>query len=863
MITRKLRPATIIPPELYVERAADRQLRSVIQDMGRPGYILVARQMGKTNLLIHMKRELAKEIVLYLDLSSRFDSARAWFQHVINSFIDTYGDLFRHLEKEILDQRQTQDWEPNVEFDRHLRLLLRHCKNRIIIILDEIDSLINDSFSDVILAQIRSMYFSRINFSEYERLTYVLSGVAEPIDLIKDKNISPFNIGEKIYLEDFNLKEFEAFLEKASLSVDEEVVKAIYLWTNGNPRMTWDVCSDLEERILNGEHVTVDTVNNIVDKVYLRDFDRAPVDHIRILVEADSQLRDAIVSIRFKKSDFLDDKIKSRLYLSGITRSSATEGLLIKNKIIDEALPDKWLAQLTESPTSILKKGHESFAQERFEDAILTFERILSDPALSGYVSEKLHYELGLSYYYVDEIEQASEQFELCLSSFTSSENPSNVQLVEYFLALTLSAQNKFDEALPLFNKAIQGSEYSTRVMATLAKMQALLALDNEQLADEAINLGNDLIQELENKPAESTEEYAEFLVTAIYNVALCHAQIGNYDKAEQAYMRAINHSRAEWTVSIFHRLYEIENDPFKQKKLASQIAHTITEKKLSILSRKSDTLSLNKVRLTQGLFRLHKHQLDSEFDNLANYAASQIFSNEMSLAATLFHLYEAVSSEERRSVYVSMLERVLDVYYKDCDSTLLKLKLLRNLAIYTEDASIGAWRKRYVNELSLKENTEYVSEEDLSAIAAMAISLARNRKFNELTSILKFYSDFTERANREKTHWDIILVFCEMEASAYIGPKKAKAEIASRLLALLDSIDLSDSGSSEYHSILNHIRSAATQAIPLAPIKRSDLKKIGRNQKVKVKYEDSEIRECKYKHIEQDLKDGRCALVE
>lgn len=102
MITRKLRPATIIPPELYVERAADRQLRSVIQDMGRPGYILVARQMGKTNLLIHMKRELAKEIVLYLDLSSRFDSARAWFQHVINSFIDTYGDLFRHLEKRFL-----------------------------------------------------------------------------------------------------------------------------------------------------------------------------------------------------------------------------------------------------------------------------------------------------------------------------------------------------------------------------------------------------------------------------------------------------------------------------------------------------------------------------------------------------------------------------------------------------------------------------------------------------------------------------------------------------------------------------------------------------------------------------------------
>ena len=47
-----LKPYTIIPTHLYVTRNADKQLRMLVDDMGRPGYVLVSRQMGKTNLLL-------------------------------------------------------------------------------------------------------------------------------------------------------------------------------------------------------------------------------------------------------------------------------------------------------------------------------------------------------------------------------------------------------------------------------------------------------------------------------------------------------------------------------------------------------------------------------------------------------------------------------------------------------------------------------------------------------------------------------------------------------------------------------------------------------------------------------------------
>jgi hypothetical protein len=61
---------------------------------------------------------------------------------------------------------------------------------------------------DHVFSFIRSVYFSgRSNFPELENLTYLLSGVAEPSEIIKNKDVSPFNIGEKIYLDDFSFEE--------------------------------------------------------------------------------------------------------------------------------------------------------------------------------------------------------------------------------------------------------------------------------------------------------------------------------------------------------------------------------------------------------------------------------------------------------------------------------------------------------------------------------------------------------------------------------------------------------------------------------------------------------------------------------
>src|SRR6185503_3391486 len=98
-MTKMLPSSTIIPPSLYVHRDADRQLRRTLEEMGRPGYILVSRQMGKTNLLLNAKRDLetTDDLFVYVDLSNSFTDARECFRNIVDTALASYeGRLSSH-----------------------------------------------------------------------------------------------------------------------------------------------------------------------------------------------------------------------------------------------------------------------------------------------------------------------------------------------------------------------------------------------------------------------------------------------------------------------------------------------------------------------------------------------------------------------------------------------------------------------------------------------------------------------------------------------------------------------------------------------------------------------------------------------
>lgn len=124
-------------------------------------------------------------------------------------------------------------------------ILLAQVSGNIAIFIDEIDSILGLSFpTNDFFALIRNCYDKRAAKPEYERLTFVLLGVATPSDLIQDKNYTPFNIGRAIELKGFQLEECAALAKGLSIKASnaQAVLKEILDWTGGQPFLTQKLC---------------------------------------------------------------------------------------------------------------------------------------------------------------------------------------------------------------------------------------------------------------------------------------------------------------------------------------------------------------------------------------------------------------------------------------------------------------------------------------------------------------------------------------------------------------------------------------------------------------------------------------------
>ena len=132
-------------------------------------------------------------------------------------------------------------------FGNFLRdILLKYVESNIVIFIDEIDSIISLQFNvDDFFALIRSFYNRRVDNVEYNRLSFVLLGVATPSDLIQDKTRTPFNIGYGVELTGFTFAESQALAKGLSVKTNhpEKLLELILNWTGGQPFLTQKVCN--------------------------------------------------------------------------------------------------------------------------------------------------------------------------------------------------------------------------------------------------------------------------------------------------------------------------------------------------------------------------------------------------------------------------------------------------------------------------------------------------------------------------------------------------------------------------------------------------------------------------------------------
>jgi tetratricopeptide (TPR) repeat protein len=872
-MAKTLLPTTIIPPHLYVERAADRQLEQIIEAMGRPGYVLVARQMGKTNLLLNMKRqrERSGDIVQYFDLSYRFDTASSLFRYIIDTVIEAAPELFSNVAQRILQQRESVEVEPNIEYDRHLRLLLKAIPDRkLIIILDEVDSLISVPYSDKVFAQIRSMYFSRATHEEYGRLTYVLSGVAEPVDLIKDKNISPSNIGEKIYLDDFSHSELNSLLTRAGLKFDKDVVEEIYAWTAGNPRMTWDVCSELEDVQLSGRAPNPSDVAAVVQKLYLTRYDRAPVDHIRVLAESDKSIREAIISLHYGKGDTLDEKAKSRLYLAGITGGFTGDSPAIKNRVIEAALSDKWLAQISATKQGYLKAAAESFSAGQYGQTIHLITESVREQGSDASLSFAVVSQLGMAQYYTGQFLAASATLRKSLQLAQTDEQ---IATTQYFLGAALLNIGAADESLEYLKSAAE-LEGELQLSAKVSLTSAYLAQEARRDAAEILRITGEIINQLSHKVTARTanDDDLEVLGSAYYNSARAYYISGDRKSAQYAIQKALQIVRPALRPALV--LYQLNQTraPNERRDLAEKAGNIVISEKLKLAKPSGTSLHFSEQHLATILLRLLQNGHHEGFERLLSYALELLYSNELKPFALLLRLVQAVEAAEDRAALAALLWVGFDQFPAELSDSQLRLNALHLLAQFSPPARKREALDMYVSAVAeISRPDQEINCVNYDVLVDFIHNLVQGGEHQRALEVIQLARRMSSLEKENDFRLGVMLKFLEMSVYSTMGDVERAILAGEAVLSeIRENASRTDASSSEADGTIASIRATVEAQIKryLQPQRRLNIAaanqpKIGRNVRVTVRDNATgRTWTTKYKNVSENIIEGRYSLL-
>lgn len=194
--------------EFYIPRPADKELQNALVRYDSIVLIKGARQMGKTSLLargLQFARERGAKVALtdFQKLNApSFESVSALYLSLAESLADQLE--LGVLPSDVWDEKRG----PNVNFERFLRReVLEKLNAPLVWGMDEVDRLFVCPFGSEVFGLFRSWHNERAldPSCPWAGMTLGIAYATEAFLFITDMNQSPFNVGTRLTLEDFNV----------------------------------------------------------------------------------------------------------------------------------------------------------------------------------------------------------------------------------------------------------------------------------------------------------------------------------------------------------------------------------------------------------------------------------------------------------------------------------------------------------------------------------------------------------------------------------------------------------------------------------------------------------------------------------
>jgi serine/threonine protein kinase len=315
--------------KFYIFRPTDEDLRAAITRNDSIVLIKGARQMGKTSLMargLHEARAAGARVVL-----TDFQKLNADHLQTAEALFTTLADIVaEQLELDInLEQIWNRRKGPSTNFERILRReILPKVPSRLVWGMDEVDRLFTCAFGSEVFGLFRSWHNERSLDPDgpWQKLTLLIAYATEAHLFITDVNQSPFNVGTRLVLADFNLEQVRELNQRYGSPLrSAEEINQFFELLSGQPYLSQ---RGFHEMV--AHHIDFHTFLTIAPK------DEGPFgDHLRrILVSLaqDPHLIEVVRSVLDQKHSSTPDAFY-RLRSSGIVSGESAREMKLRCRL--------------------------------------------------------------------------------------------------------------------------------------------------------------------------------------------------------------------------------------------------------------------------------------------------------------------------------------------------------------------------------------------------------------------------------------------------------------------------------------------------------------------------------------------------
>ncbi|MDH3748140.1 MAG: AAA-like domain-containing protein [Gammaproteobacteria bacterium] len=338
----------------YIRRRADDLLYEAAI-AGRYAHIIAPDRSGKSSLIAATAARLEHNNVnvAVLDLEQIGDreggkDAGRWYYNVAYRLLRQlrirYDLQSWWQDKSVLSNRQRL-----LEF--YAEIILQNVQQQIVVFVDGIQCIASLPFADQLLASVRSAHNARTTDPDFSRITFILIGECDPLSLVNEPELSPFNATQPVPLDDFRREDLNLFATELNLNSEDArlALDRIYYWTRGQPYLSQKLARAMARESVTGDiagHVDRIVTQQLAGRAALHS--EPHMSHIHREIVSSGKNVNALLNLygKLRKGIHVPADLGSadqrRLMAVGLIEVDEAGELKVRNRIYEAVFTARW-----------------------------------------------------------------------------------------------------------------------------------------------------------------------------------------------------------------------------------------------------------------------------------------------------------------------------------------------------------------------------------------------------------------------------------------------------------------------------------------------------------------------------------------